>query len=594
MKKAIAFLLALALVAGFAFAQEATLEDRVAALEKAAAKGYKVTGSVEFGIAGNTDDPLWNFSGTPAATVSGTGSIAYDSDKVAASVGFDLKPTITKTAAASQHTTTNKNSFDALKKLVAFRKAANTAYGLEGFTVAEQAGLDKYYPASVWVKASTIKTEADWLEVFALFDLIIGSTKAELLTILSDAGIAGVAGVSTSSSYYPFVDQFDNFMYYTTAWQPAIKLNTADQIAAAKKFIRAWKSFVKEVYGEIGTDSWAASYPVTSASFKFKSLFDVADLTMHVKGQAVSVGSMVTSGNSAQDTSDETPLGVTLGLASGLVENLSAGVLFNGFKAVAAKTENWQTRAIEADTATAHVFGLAANAGYALDLDMMKVSAGLVFGAKDLGDFANSYLGGLTVGFGMPDMFALKLDGEFNLLAGGGMGAGASLGANIMGIAPSAKVLWKNAAFGGDGTYSAYYNSTDFKTVRTDKVEKEKGYAAQFNSIDTTDALALSASLSVGTADLLGMKLATLSGGYDMMLVGGTESGWNAKLALDFAELLELPITLTGSASDWAANGLIYSVALGYTYDKVGITATYTSDAVKPAHTYSVLAKISF
>jgi len=323
----------------------------------------------------------------------------------------------------------------------------------------------------------------------------------------------------------------------------------------------------------------------------FKKLFDVADLTLHMKGKGVGVGSMVTSINTAQDTSDETPLGMTLGLADGVVEGVSASMLFNSYAASAAVAEDFDTIGIEADAAVAHVFGLALSGGYTLPGEDLALSGNLTVGIKDLDDLANAYVVGLTVDFGMPSMFDLAVGFEFNYLAGNGMGAGVNVGAEIMGIAPSVTFLYKNAAFGGDDTYTTSY---DIDYPVTDDVDTESGMQAEFDAIDSADAMALSIGLSVSTEKLMDLKLATLSGGYDMMLAGGTESGYNAALGIDFTDIAEVPVTLDASISNWAELGLNYGVSLGYTYEMVGITASYDVNEVDGETTYSVLAKISF
>ena len=136
-----------------------------------------------------------------------------------------------------------------------------------------------------------------------------------------------------------------------------------------------------------------------------------------------------------------------------------------------------------------------------------------------------------------------------------------------MGIAPKVGFYWKNAAFGGDG-------STNDVLPATDDITTDSGLMAEFNSIDEADAAALAIAASADLAKLIGMKLVTVSGGFDMMLIGGTENGWNAGVALDFAEVLKMPVTLSFSVSKWAAEALLWSGVLGYTYDKLGVTFT--------------------
>jgi hypothetical protein len=96
----------------------------------------------------------------------------------------------------------------------------------------------------------------------------------------------------------------------------------------------------------------------------------------------------------------------------------------------------------------------------------------------------------------------------------------------------------------------------------------------EFNSTDDVAATALALAASVDLAKLISMKLVTLSGGYDMLLTGSKDAGWNVGVALDFAEVLKMPVTLAFNISQWEAEALLWSGVLGYTYDKLGVTFT--------------------
>jgi len=120
--------------------------------------------------------------------------------------------------------------------------------------------------------------------------------------------------------------------------------------------------------------------------------------------------------------------------------------------------------------------------------------------------------------------------------------------------------------FGGDDSYTTGSGA--------DSITKDSGLMTEFNSTDDVAATALALAASVDLAKLISMKLVTLSGGYDMLLTGSKDAGWNAGVALDFAEVLKMPVTLAFNISQWEAEALLWSGVLGYTYDKLGVTFT--------------------
>jgi hypothetical protein len=589
MKKAIVLLLALvslgALFAQDAAAPELTLEGVAADVTALKAKpALAVSGSVEFGISGKKDN-VWNFSSTKTATVTGSSTLSVDSDKVAATVVVGLTPTVAKTSGAALYKTDGRNyEFTQLDELIAYYKYGVAHYGFAAITnfettLALNASLYTGTGSTMALKDAdeVTWTVALWNNARSAFDSLTTTTKAQIQAI----SIAAVTYDCEIDQYGRLINT-DNVVV-DVAQGPL----TGTDLTNAKKEIEAYDLYQDYVLGETSDDTWAASYPVKSASLKLKKLFGAVDLTFAVSGKAVGVGSMVTSIPAAQDISDETPLGLSLDLADGLVPGVSAGVLLNSFTAKQV-SEDSATAVVEADTVD-HVYGFAAYGGYKAAGEDMSYGANVYFGGKDASKFGDTYVLGLSVNFGMKSLAGLAVNGELDMLAGGGMAYAGKVGASIMGIAPSVAYYSKNADFGGNDSWDGLDSTKD-------SVTGDAGLMTEFNSTDAVDASALAIAVSVATKDLIGLDLATVSGGYDMLMSGSKNSGWNAGVSFALAGLIQQPLTLGVTASSWKGTedgAMAYSANIGYTYDKLAITATY-GVAADETTTYSILGKVTF
>lgn len=526
------FLMAIGLVAGVA-------ED----------KPLTLSGSVDFSIG---DDDLAVAPG-PAFSGAKTGAVATfklgtASDKVEAGITINLAPAITKTDGA-----------DADPGIGA---GTSSATGYEFL----QAMLDWY---TYKMAGQDYTDEAGATQTFAVINFtLVAYNSAGLITADGTnfvvADIVAEDPIDIQNDYIAIrtaiLAEIDGMSTYDSGDDIIID-GTADEVAARQDEQTMYGDFYGYVWGDDTDDSWASSFPITNAYLKVKKVFGVVDIMAEIEGKAVGVGSMVTNSSTSGNDAN---YGVSLALSEGVVSGVNASVLVTGYDAdmAAAVDPDLETIVYDDADAVEPVWGLQVDAGYAAEM----YGAQVQFGVVDLLDLANTWMLSVQPSVSLADIAGLSVNGEFDLVPAGGFGIGAKVGASILGVAPSVGFYYKNAAFGGD-------DSIDDATA-ADSITTDSGLMAEFDSIDEADAAALAIAVSADLADLMKMKLVTLNGGFDMMLVGGTDTGWSAGVDFDLAEVLKAPLTVSFSISKWAAEDLLWSGVVGYTYDKLGVTFT--------------------
>ncbi|MEW5816646.1 MAG: hypothetical protein AB1798_14790, partial [Spirochaetota bacterium] len=360
-----------------------------------------------------------------------------------------------------------------------------------------------------------------------------------------------------------------------------------DEKAAAETESDLWDSFAEYVYGlgDNTEDSWAAKTPIKSAYLKLNKIAGVVDLTFELNGTPVGVGSMVTSDKSAGDAN----LGVTLGLSDGVVPGLSASILVNQAAGVAAVSDSGDTWSDETDAEEKAVLGSLLKVGYSMDVAGMKIGAVLKAGIKDFAAIGENLVLGFEPSFSMPDLMALAIKGEVDLLLLGsgttGLGLGAGVSAAIMGISPSVNFYMKNASYYGDDSYD-FFDADDID---------DSSAMAEFNSIDDKGATLINVGLTVDLASILGMKLITLNAGGDFFLGDGyTNVGLNGGVDLTFADLIKIPLTVGFTIGQYAENDLTWAGTIGYTYAEI-FKATFKLEQTEAdVIGYSIGGKVSF
>ncbi len=312
---------------------------------------------------------------------------------------------------------------------------------------------------------------------------------------------------------------------------------------------------------------------------RVKEVAGVADLGFELFGKAVGIGSMVTSDN----TSGDANVGFSLGLSEGVVEGLSAGVLLTSSEGEAAVSEDYETLDVDVEDAEEPTWGVLLSGGYATDMFGANIDVGLT----DLKE-TEEYLIGISPFLSMPDLYDLSVTGELDVVGGDdvGLGAGASLGGSIMGIAPGVSIYWKNEYFGGDDTIDDASGADD--------ITGDVSMMAEFDSTDLDAATALALAVSADLAELTGMKLINLSGGYDMLLTGSKNSGWNAGVDFDLAEVIEMPVTFGFSVAKWAEEDLTWALNAGYTVEEVFAILTTLQQTEKDVIGWSLVGSITF
>ncbi|MCX7037797.1 MAG: hypothetical protein NT005_01455 [Spirochaetes bacterium] len=549
------FLLAIGLVAGVA-------ED----------KPLTLSGSVDLSIGDDDVKLAPGAAFSPGKTgVVATLKIGSASDKVEAGITIDLAQAITKTSAVDgyqdyQDTAYTGNGYAYLQNLAdwAYYKvnaAANTYVDDTGAKVALSTLFT--FDAETWDAANEdIITKTGPWTVIDVGDLTDAQKTATLST---EIGLTFGVAMTDWDTFWTAADTALTAFAFDSNNEPIV-LESADAkaLAAAHAMKDLWTDWRDGVFGEPTDDSWANSFPIKNAYLKLNKVLGVVDIMGEIEGRAVGVGSMVVSDKN-NTTGNDANFGASLALSEGVVSGLTASVLVTGSDPdmAAAVSQDYETTIDDVAAAVEPIWGGQIDIGYATKM----FGATVQFGVVDLKDFA-AWQASIQPFVSLADIAGLSLKGEFNLIGGAtmAMAAGASLGASIMGISPSVGFYWKDKNFGGDDSYTTGGGP--------DSITGDSGLMTEFNSTDDTAATALAIAASVDLAKLISMKLVTLSGGYDMLLSGSKDAGWNAGVALDFAEVLKMPVTLSFNISQWAAEALLWSGVLGYTYDKLGVTFT--------------------
>jgi len=551
-------------------------------------KPLSLSGSVEFSIGDDDikEDPGSAFSAANTGVIA-TLQVGSESDMVEAGVTINLVPAVTRTDAVDADPEDVQDFlYDAI-----------------------QAALDWYYYQMVQVAADFTQDDgttmaAEWADV-ALPAGTIGAADTAAGDLIDDDTAVGPWTVADNPEDATLINEVQdlyeevrdyvfsqiallNAIYKSSDYDPVLLPPagpgqeyidaewTGDVLSSAQAESDMYDDAYEHVFGEDTDDTFAAAFPITNAYLKIKGIAGVVDIMAELMGRAVGVGSMVTSAYNGTSGNDAN-YGFTVALSEGVVPGVSFSALVTGSDAdmAAAVDQDYETEEYTVEDAEEPVWGGQIDVGYATDM----FGADVQFGVVDLKADDFVWIASVMPFVSMPDMFGLSVKGEFDVVGAEDMGiaAAASVGAAYMGIAPNVTFWWKNEFFGGDDTTNA--------ATGADDITDDSGLAAQFGSVDLEAATALAIALSVDLADLLGMKLITLSGGYDMLLApqvdDKSESGYNLGVALDFAEVLGMPVTLGFNMSQWGIQreaddkeDLVWSGVLGYTYDALAVSFT--------------------
>jgi hypothetical protein len=381
---------------------------------------------------------------------------------------------------------------------------------------------------------------------------------------------------------------------------------TGDLAAQIKNVANALQSYSDNVLGASTSDSFAASWKISNAFFTIKKIFGVVDAGFILAGSRVSTGSLVTGYGMKADNGDA-DVGFKLALSKDVVAGLSVSALLTLSSGTPiSDPANWYDYSSTATTAqTAPMAGLQLNAGYATDMFGVQVGAIVGdLGARDTkaSTFALSVAPSLTLKDVAGLNVGLELDlsrGQWGTSAAGttpGLGLGAKVGLNVVGIAPTITFKMKTLDFKGDNTY----NLDGSDAIATGSLD------AAFTSLDGVKALAsdLDIALAVDLKELIGVKLVTISGDFGTFITEAyntTAFGWSAGVAFDFNEVLKLPLTFSWSIGqfDSTNNGMVNDFNLGYTIAPAVIGVEFKSSGSSgPAPTYTnalyVTASVSF
>jgi hypothetical protein len=524
-------------------------------------------------------------------------SVGSSNDKVEAGVTVSLVPSVAFTDDSDNDDLDTGNGYDLIGDLVdwydtvmAGKAILNTGAtfpeidfnGIED-SVEAGSGLDFIIygsPTEGWdvydSDDQSLATDAETAHASALYSAV------------RDAILAEIQGVSDLYDYA-------NSDYIDASWTDA-------EATLAYYEKELYTGLYNYVYGEDTDASCAATTPVSGAYLRLNAIGGVLDVEFEVNGKAVSLGSLVTS---AANGTGDAELGLTLALDEAVVPGLTVSLLVNEDPPEADDDDDYTTFDEEGDRdadITASDIGLELNVGYVADLNGMSVGGMVEFGALDLLG-GGSFLIGIAPTFAMPDVAGLNVDAEFNMITGDtlGMGIGAKVGASIMGISPTVGFYFKNDAYGGDDSYTTYFDGdtsdpSELDTaddITSDSVD-DSSLMSEFNSTDDSAATALAVDLSVDLAELMGMKLLTLGLGADFFLSGEGAFGMDGSIGLDLSEVLGQPLTVGFTMGQYKDNTLTWSGNIGYTYAELfGASFTIAQNSDEEV-SYSIGGTVSF
>ena len=594
-----------------------------------------VTGSVSFSL-GNTeanDDTLPVFASAKSATA--TVSVASDDEKVVASVGLDLLPAVTSTynyGANNAYAPTYDSSLAAanaitkyvagysdylmVKALVDFWNDNDTsktylssnatpiyAFGADDAALAAiKAGLlAALNNASALVDVAYLNADGDltvkgaeevdapaasvtageefvWTDaigaamsgIYSAGDTYMGiQFNAAIAKICDEATSAAIKALATGSAVAAYINGL------TAETYKALDKTDAKVLETAADLLSAWDNVSTPSNGDPTVTS-AINY-ITSASLAFKDVAGVLDITFNLAGTHVGAGAIMADG--AGHTSDAIAgyPSLMVGLSSGVVEGLNAGVTFyiDDNDAGDDVSEDYFTWVYDVD-ANDPVYGLGVCGGYTMAMDDMTVGASVTFGMYDLmGDknwafsVAPSFSGfganlGVQFDYGMELMYVAVMADY-----------------TIMGITPNVAFYYADAS-GVDNVLA--YNGSPANVMATFK--------------DGSDGMLLAGGLSVDLTELVGMGI-SVSGGAEYGLSGAaaSELAWNAGLSV--GGLVEgLTIGFDCNADSVYGSTFDYAVSASYAYSIATLSASlgsaYDADDDDTYVSWSLGTSVSF
>ncbi|MDA3811724.1 MAG: hypothetical protein PF518_15505 [Spirochaetaceae bacterium] len=632
MKKAFMLIAAIAMMAAPVFAQDET------APAPTLGSLHGATGSVEFSF-GDTelgDNAGASFGSTVTGSTTSSIKASIATDKVEAGATISLIPEVTLNendntvdtdgintdayqAAIDWYNSADGDDYDAFP-VIDFEATINAAYGgIDGAIYTTADGFD--------VDDAEIDTQAEWLDVKGAFGAgIIAQIKANIIAL--DTGgllafvLTDIDDITDNGAWTQ--DQWDDI--YNDAAIPAIQFDastfTAAQIVTATASMNALNEAIADFNaaysGVDGDDTYDTAFPVSNAYFRLLGIAGVVDVEFILNGKNTSVG------NKFMQATDDDPLHLGMGLAltKGVVEGLSASVMYTNLPATNATSEDWTTTAVEDASADDAEHAIQINAGYATDMFNFSADFAVPNLVADTPEVWFSVAGGVS----LADIAGLTADVEFTKMdADNGMGIAVGAGASIMGISPSVDFRYHIAGDSLTDSMDITATPVDYDDTTDDGTALD-----YFNSALASNGY-LGIGLTVDLADLMGMKLITVDGGFAMVFGGGND--WNAGLSFDLTDLFA-PVTVGfgidsayDEARSWNAsigaefvgitagltfgNDIIaaaddetafsFGASLGYTYDVVALTAAFniaddadSSDKADNIKSFSVTAKVSF
>ncbi len=590
-----------------------------------------VSGSVSFSLGDDSTDESALPTFTGASTASGKVKLATDDEKVSASIGFNLMPAITVAAekfdifAKTSDKLPNDNvagyeAYLKIKESVGFYndhakdKIGKTKDGIWPANTGKDLNDELDAQPNLDLKASnstdtavTIKTPVK-SGATAKKDQFVFSDVVETELVVINTNISGLMKanvedaidnilaklsadakadltIATDGTYIigdlkhdiegtgpiPNLPLMESQIKDWTANDKALVKQAVDLEAAYERMNATLDTFDPSVTAKLNF--------VTSASLAFKEVAGVMDITCNLMGTHVSAGNISVDGKGHTKKAVAGYPSLKVGLSSGIVEGLDAGLTLyiDDNKAQDAVKDKWYTWLDETEAQVDPKYGIGLDAGYTMAIGDMSVGGAVAFGLYDLmGDkvawavsVAPSFSGfgtnvGLQFDYGL-DLMYLKACAKYT----------------IMGITPSVAFHMINAT----GT-----NALAFSKKPGSVMAKFKNGAGM--------GMLLAPSLAVDLSELIGMGI-TVTGGMNYGLSGDAQSAYSWNAGVKVAGLVEnLTVGFNCDADSVEGSKFDYKLYTSYVYGAATLSASYGHDwnsAIKASvSSWSLGATVSF
>ncbi len=276
-------------------------------------------------------------------------------------------------------------------------------------------------------------------------------------------------------------------------------------------------------------------FPLSNAYIRCTDVFDLFRVKLHLRGEETALGTMAVTGTDPDPVEGEldyqTNDGVlTLELERGVLGDFILGIETNQ---IAGRSATQSLEALD------NIWGFKLMTGYEGEFLYANLDLAVLNAQYPSETFTALWEGGGT----LIEDWDLNLTTEATLVGlkseSMALGGGAEIEVALGGFTPKFGFFAKNEFYGKDEDLLSIADARDDFNTRTGS--REWGWDME---------------VSYNPADIMGLNLITLKGGYNALLSGVQRWGWNAGFDLNFYDFDELPLTGGFSISQYGDEGL--------------------------------------